>query len=157
LTKKNESGVTLLELMFAVAVLALILGIGVPSFGDFVRNSRMSAAANDLITDLSVARSEAVKRRVPISLCKSANGTNCDTDADLNLYTNVDAHRVFCEVTGFPRAGVENLTLIRLCDARKNAPSVGGRPAARMIQIQATGRAAVTNDVARIQSLGGCP
>jgi type IV fimbrial biogenesis protein FimT len=79
--KTNSAGFTLLELMVALTVLALLLGIGVPSFRDFVRNSRMTAAANDIVTDFSIARSEAVKRRVPVTLCKSQNLTACDADA----------------------------------------------------------------------------
>ncbi len=47
---------------------------------EFVRNSRMSASANDIISDFNFARSEAVKRRVPITLCKSQDGAACDAD-----------------------------------------------------------------------------
>jgi type IV fimbrial biogenesis protein FimT len=79
--KANNAGFTLLELMVAITVLALLLGIGVPGFRDFVRNSRMTAATNDIVTDFSIARSEAVKRRVPVTLCKSQNLTACDTTA----------------------------------------------------------------------------
>jgi len=79
--KANNAGFTLLELMVAITVLALLLGIGVPGFRDFVRNSRMTAATNDIVTDFSIARSEAVKRRVPVTLCKSQNLTACDTAA----------------------------------------------------------------------------
>jgi len=79
--KTNSAGFTLLELMVALTVLALLLGIGVPSFRDFVRNSRMTAAANDIVTDFSIARSEAVKRRVPVTLCKSQDLATCDAAA----------------------------------------------------------------------------
>jgi len=79
--KANNAGFTLLEVMVAVTVLAILLGVGVPGFRDFVRNSRMTAATNDIVTDFSIARSEAVKRRVPVTLCKSQNLTACDADA----------------------------------------------------------------------------
>ncbi len=78
--KAKQTGFTLIELMFTIIVLAVLLGIGVPNFRDFIRNSRMSSAANDLVTDFNLARSESVKRRVPVTLCKSQNGTSCDTD-----------------------------------------------------------------------------
>ena len=48
---------------------------------EFIRNSRMTAATNDIVTDFNLARSESVKRRVPVTLCKSQNGTSCDADA----------------------------------------------------------------------------
>ena len=78
----KQSGFTLLELLFAVTLLALIAGIGLPNLQDFVRNSRMSGAANDIISDFNFARSEAVKRRVAITLCKSQDGAACDEDDD---------------------------------------------------------------------------
>ena len=79
--KAKQTGFTLIELMVAIFVLAVLLGIGVPNFRDFIRNSRITGATNDLITDFNLARSEAVKRRVPVTLCKSQNGTTCDADA----------------------------------------------------------------------------
>lgn len=75
----KQSGFTMIELMFAITVLAVLVGIGLPSMQDFVRSSRMSAAANDIVSDFNIARSEAVKRRVPITLCKTVNGTTCNT------------------------------------------------------------------------------
>ena len=78
--KAKQSGFTLVELMFTITVLAVLLGIGVPNFRDFIRNSRLTSAANDLLADLNLARSEAVKRRVPVTLCKS-DGVVCVKDA----------------------------------------------------------------------------
>jgi len=80
--KAKQTGFTLIELMFTIVVLAVLLGIGVPNFRDFVRNSRMTSAANDLLADLNLARSEAVKRRVPVTLCKSTDGTSCSDTSD---------------------------------------------------------------------------
>ena len=77
----KQSGFTLIELLFTIALLAVIAGIGLPNLQEFVRNSRMSASANDIISDFNFARSEAVKRRVPITLCKSQNGTACDANS----------------------------------------------------------------------------
>ncbi len=76
----KQSGFTLIELMFAITVLTVLVAIGLPNLQDFVRNSRMSGAANDIISDFNFARSEAVKRRVPITLCKSQDGAACDAD-----------------------------------------------------------------------------
>lgn len=78
--KAKQPGFTLIEMMLAISVLAVLLAVGVPNFRDFVRNSRMTSAANDVLSDFNLARSEAVKRRVPVTLCKSQNGTSCDTD-----------------------------------------------------------------------------
>ena len=73
--KDKQGGFTLIELMFTVVVLAVLLAIGVPSFRDFLRNSRMAAQANDLLSAVNLTRSEAVKRRAPVTLCVGA--TDC--------------------------------------------------------------------------------
>lgn len=80
--KARQTGFTLIELMFTIVVLAVLLGIGVPNFRDFMRNSRIISATNDIVTDFSAARSEAISRRVPITLCKSQDGASCDADSD---------------------------------------------------------------------------
>ena len=71
--KQLSRGFTLVEMIFTVGLLALILGLGVPSFLEFSRNNRTTGIANDLLADLNLARSEAVKRRVPVTVCASAN------------------------------------------------------------------------------------
>jgi prepilin-type N-terminal cleavage/methylation domain-containing protein len=73
--KAKQAGFTLIELMFTIVVLAVLLGIGVPNFRDFIRNSRITSAANDLLADFALARSESVKRRVNVSVCSSADPT----------------------------------------------------------------------------------
>ncbi len=63
----------MLELMVVLTVAGLLLGIGVPAMGDFIRNARITGAANDVMVALHFARSEAIKRRQPVSVCTSAD------------------------------------------------------------------------------------
>lgn len=70
-------GFTLTELMVALAILAVLLAVAAPSYRDFVVDSRMGGEANEFLTMLNFARSEAVKRNGTISMCSSANGTGC--------------------------------------------------------------------------------
>jgi len=70
--RKPQSGFTLLELMLVVTLAGLLLGLGVPAMGNFIRNSRITGAANDVMAALHFTRSEAIKRRVPVTLCTSA-------------------------------------------------------------------------------------
>ena len=67
-----QRGFTLLELMITVAVLAILLSLGVPSFAETIRNNRVAAQTNELVTALSLARSEASKRGMPVSVCAGA-------------------------------------------------------------------------------------
>jgi type IV fimbrial biogenesis protein FimT len=76
-TKQNISGFTLLELMIAVAIGALIVTMAVPSFRDTVRNQRMVSATNEMVMSLTLAKSEAIKRVTYVSVCKSSDGASC--------------------------------------------------------------------------------
>jgi type IV fimbrial biogenesis protein FimT len=78
--KARQHGFTLIELMFTILALGVLLGVGVPNFVELMRNSRMVSATNDILSDFNLARSEAVKRRVPVTLCQW-DGTDCATDA----------------------------------------------------------------------------
>ncbi|HEX6992709.1 MAG TPA: GspH/FimT family pseudopilin [Gammaproteobacteria bacterium] len=70
---QEQRGFTLLELLVAITVAGILLGVGIPSFREFQRNSAMASAANELLTATLLARAEAVKRQVPVTLCLSAN------------------------------------------------------------------------------------
>jgi type IV fimbrial biogenesis protein FimT len=70
-------GFTLIELMITLAIAAILLTVGIPSFNEVIKNSRLSTQVNSLVTALSLGRSEAVKRGQSVTICKSANGTSC--------------------------------------------------------------------------------
>lgn len=60
-TVRRVRGYSIIELVTVVAVLAIMLGFAVPSFQEFVTNYRTSVQTNDLLSDLAIARTEAVK------------------------------------------------------------------------------------------------
>ena len=76
---KSNAGFTLIELIVTVAIAAIVLTLGVPSFQEIINNNRLTAGANELVGALHLARSEAVKRNVRVTLCKSADGAVCTT------------------------------------------------------------------------------
>lgn len=59
--------------MFTVAIAALILGLAVPNMMEFAYNNRLTGAANDMLAAIQVARTEAIKRRVPTAMCFTTN------------------------------------------------------------------------------------
>lgn len=77
----RSRGFTLVELMITIAIAAILLGIAVPSFQNFIVSSRITTQANDLISDLSLARSEAAKRNTRVTVCTSTNSTACTISA----------------------------------------------------------------------------
>jgi type IV fimbrial biogenesis protein FimT len=78
-----QAGFNLLELLMALMIGAMVLGIGVPSFTEFIANNRMAAAANDLVTSIHTARTEAVKRRGTVTVCASSDWSAAAPDCDL--------------------------------------------------------------------------
>jgi type IV fimbrial biogenesis protein FimT len=65
-TSRPRWGVTVIEMMVVVAVLAVILALAVPSMRDFMARQRVKAINAELVTDLQYARSEAVARNQPV-------------------------------------------------------------------------------------------
>lgn len=58
-------GFTLMELMIAIAVLAILITIAAPSISDTIRNNQIAAQNNELIALINLARNEAVRRNIP--------------------------------------------------------------------------------------------
>lgn len=77
-------GFTLLELMTAIAVLAVLFGLGIPAFASITRNSQIAAQSAGLVQALTLARSEAVKRGVRVSVCASGGANVCAGAATWN-------------------------------------------------------------------------
>jgi len=79
--RRRSAGFTLVELIVSVTVLGILLGLAVPQFTDFLRNSRRTAVLNELVGSLTLARTEAIRRGVPVSVCKTIDGTACVSGA----------------------------------------------------------------------------
>ncbi len=73
---RPQHGFTLWELLITLLVAGILIGIGVPNVMEFQRNGAMTAAANEFVTGILMARAEAVKRQVPVGLCLTANPTD---------------------------------------------------------------------------------
>lgn len=65
-----------------MAVITITLGVGIPLSDSLVSNNRIVTQANDFVGTLVLARSEAVKRRVPVSICASIDQATCADSTD---------------------------------------------------------------------------
>jgi type IV fimbrial biogenesis protein FimT len=64
-------GFTLVELLVVLAVGTILLVIAIPGYAFLVNASRLTGVTNDLVTALHLARSEAIKRGIRVTICKS--------------------------------------------------------------------------------------
>lgn len=70
-------GLTLMELMVTVAILAILVALAVPSFNSFLAKGRLSGAAEVLAQDLQLARSEALRRNDAVTISFSSGAAWC--------------------------------------------------------------------------------
>lgn len=70
------AGMTLLELLVAMAIAGALLALGVPSFGGFLAEQQLQDRADSLVHALDRARSEAIKRGARVHVCPDT-GQDC--------------------------------------------------------------------------------
>ena len=108
---KRENGFTLVELLITIVIVTTLLAMGVPSLKDFMKQNRLTAQSNALVTALQVARTEAVKRGTDTVICASSNQSSCTgagdwdkgwivfSDLNLNGTPDLGASAPLCEDT----------------------------------------------------------
>lgn len=72
--KRKANGFTLIELVITVAVAVVLATVAVPGFQGLVMNNRQVADFNEILAGINYGRSEAVKRRQPVSIAITDNG-----------------------------------------------------------------------------------
>jgi type IV fimbrial biogenesis protein FimT len=74
---ERPTGFSLPELMFSMAIVAGLVGWGVPAFRNLERNAARTSEVNLFLQAIYLARSEAIKRNGVVSLCPSLDRANC--------------------------------------------------------------------------------
>lgn len=91
----TQAGFNVVELMVVLLVAGILLSVGVPAFNGFMANGRVAVAANDVISTLHIARTEAIKRRANVTVCPSndwdAAVPSCDDDFSAGWVVFVDS------------------------------------------------------------------
>jgi len=105
-TRKSARGFTLVELLIALAILGLLLGVGAPQFSSFIQARSVQAEAKRLTSILRLARSEARARGATVTLHRQGSNWTSPIlgfqDADLggNTDFNSAADDLFREEPG---------------------------------------------------------
>ena len=92
--RQRTNGFSLYELVITMGLFALILTLGVPSFGAIVANHRLRVEVDKLFHAIHHARKASVTRRRVVTICPTVNGRDCGESADWStgwmMFVNVD-------------------------------------------------------------------
>ena len=65
-THTAQGGFNLIEIMVSLTVLAILIALGAPSFGEWLQNQQVRAATEAIVNGMQVARGEAIKRNLAV-------------------------------------------------------------------------------------------
>jgi type IV fimbrial biogenesis protein FimT len=135
MVRHEASGVTLVELLIALLMLSILMGMGAGSFRPLLQKIRLQSQAEDLLAGLFLARSEAIKRGVRVTACVSSDGAHCLTKGDWDqgwlIFEDLDANALRAESEALIQVHTAMPTMIK---------AVGNSPVARYVSYAPTGR-----------------
>ena len=87
-------GFSLYELLVTLALAALLVSIGLPSFSSLLARSQQAVEINALFHAFHLARKQSIMRRKVVSLCPSRDGESCLAGKDWSpgwiMFENTD-------------------------------------------------------------------
>ena len=91
---RKQLGFTLIELLITIIIAGVLLTIAVPSYQSFVQKNHTITNANNLVTALNLARSEAIKRGMQVTLRRKGSSSQTWEDG-WDVFTDINANGSF--------------------------------------------------------------
>ncbi|MDP3330641.1 MAG: GspH/FimT family pseudopilin [Methylococcaceae bacterium] len=89
-----HQGFTLIELMVTISIAAILLGVAIPSFTSTITSNRLTTNANELVTALNLARSEAIKRGQQVTVRRKGT-TNTQWESGWDVFVDINNNGSF--------------------------------------------------------------
>lgn len=100
LSSRSSRGFSLIELMVAISVLAILTALALPNFSTWIRNSRVRAVADALQSGVRLAQAEAQRRTTTVVFFRTSS-------KDCTTTTTADADGPYWQIRSVP---ITNLT-----------------------------------------------
>jgi type IV fimbrial biogenesis protein FimT len=71
--RQLKRGFTIIEVLIGLAIMAMLVGVGVPYFGDYMVNARLREGGHAVYAETLLAQSEAIKRNATTRLIASGS------------------------------------------------------------------------------------
>lgn len=151
--KLNEAGFTLVELLTAMAITAILATQAVPSFFSTIQNNRLTTQANEFVFAMNFARGEAIKRGAAITIVATGNASDNEWGDGWNVMSGGEVLKQFSALDGssvlnsagnintftYASSGrINTADVLSLCDGRSGETG-------RIISISTTGRVSTTD------------
>lgn len=125
----HARGFTLIELVVTLMVAGVLIAVAVPGFAATIRQNRLVSDANQFLTMFNLARSEAIKRGVAVSVEAVAGNSSNEWGGGWEIRTQ-------------EAGAVRTLRRFPALDTRTSLDSVQGLT---RFEFQSTGRTGVTD------------
>lgn len=143
----KDAGLTLLELLITLALAAMLLALGMPTFRNLIERIRVSTIVHLVSVDLAMARNSAIMRNTQVVVCPRSEDYRCRDDRDWSA-----GWMVFTDNDG-NRQPDERSHILRVTDPRVHR-SIAVASSRRFLRYQRDGRSAHSNQTVRVCSRG---
>ena len=149
--RERNSAFTLVELLVALAIAALLAAMAVPTFHDWLGAYELANHAKHLAETMTRARTEAVRRGHRVNLCKSPGLNRC---ADRGTW---DAgFVVFVDVNRDGKVGADEAVLEVAGAAPRGITITANRPLDDYVSYTSLGQARMLNGALQMGTLTVC-
>ncbi|MCU1718152.1 GspH/FimT family pseudopilin [Pseudomonas sp. 5P_3.1_Bac2] len=157
---RRTKGFTLVELMIAIAIMAVLGAVGIPAFQSMILDNRIVTTSNALLGALQMARSEAASKRKNIRVCPSTDQQTCTANGNWHDGIIVLNDTVLLRVIPATRNGVQITSTLSELVYQGNGRTQQNNPQFRIFDDRdaakpATGRNICINIIGQVTSLRG--